>query len=79
MDQTPSRCPKCDGAMEQGFILDLMQGGQVASRWAAGAPQKSFWTGLKAATEDKVIPVGTFRCASCGFLESYARPEFAAR
>ena len=79
MNQTPSRCPKCEGEMEQGFILDAMQGGQIASRWAAGAPQKSFWTGSKGVSEDSVIPVGTFRCASCGFLESYARPEFAAR
>lgn len=79
MVQATSRCPKCDGVMEQGFILDLMQGGQVASRWAAGVPQKSFWTGLKGVIEDTVIPVGTFRCASCGFLESFARQEFAAR
>ena len=79
MNQTPSRCPKCEGEMEQGFILDAMHGGQIASRWAAGAPQKSFWTGTKAVSQDSVIPVGTFRCASCGFLESYARPEFAAR
>lgn len=79
MDQTPSRCPKCDGPMEQGFILDVMHGGQIVSRWAAGVPQKSFWTGTKSVSEDIVIPVGTFRCESCGYLESYARPEFAAR
>ena len=65
--------------MEQGFILDTMQGGQIVSRWAAGIPQKSFWTGTKGGTEDSGSPVGTFRCESCGYLESYARPEFAAQ
>ncbi len=47
-------------------------------RCAAGAPQKSFWAGTKL-PEEKQIPVGTFRCSRCGFLESYARPEFSAR
>ena len=29
--------------------------------------------------KDKCVPVGPFRCSACGFLESYARPEFAAQ
>jgi hypothetical protein len=64
--------------MEQGFILDMTYGARLVSQWAAGAPVKSFWFGTKE-PEDKLIPVGTFRCASCGFLESYAREEFAAQ
>ena len=56
MNQSPSRCPKCEGAMELGFILDSNQGGQVVSRWAAGTPQKSFWTGTKRIPEE--LPVG---------------------
>ena len=79
MSRTPSRCPKCDGEMEQGFMLDSTHGGQISSQWAAGVPEKSFWTRTKAVPEDTIIPVGAFRCASCGFLESYARPEFATR
>jgi hypothetical protein len=27
----------------------------------------------------KCVPVGTFRCSACGFLESYACPEFAPK
>ena len=77
MSQAPLHCPKCDGEMEQGFILDALPGGQIASRWAAGVPKKSFWTGIKGVPEDAAIPVGAFRCASCGYLEFYARPEFA--
>jgi hypothetical protein len=81
MDLVQFRCPKCDGEMEQGFILDLAHGNyyQIASRWAAGVPQKSWFTGTKPVPKDTVIPVGTFRCVTCGFLESYARQEFATR
>jgi len=62
--------------MSQGFVLDNTHGGNVVSRWAAGAPQKSFWFGTKLPDED-LVPIGAFRCTSCGFLELYARPEFA--
>lgn len=75
MKATPHSCPKCNGPMEQGFVLDNTYGGRIVSQWAAGAPEKSFWFGTKLPAE-KLIPIGTFRCASCGFLEEYARPEF---
>jgi hypothetical protein len=26
-----------------------------------------------------VLAIGTFRCESCGYLEEYARPEFASK
>jgi predicted nucleic-acid-binding Zn-ribbon protein len=77
MANSTQQCPKCNGGMEQGFVLDNTQGTQGVSQWAAGAPQKSFWTGMKS-TGTK-IPIGTFRCASCGYLEMYAREEFAAK
>jgi hypothetical protein len=56
----------------------MTYGGRVVSKWAAGAPIKSVWSGTKL-PEEKLIPVGAFRCASCGYLESYARDEFAAQ
>ena len=74
----PSRCPKCNGGMEQGFVADHAHGPRLVSRWAPGAPVKSFWMGTKIA-EQRLIPIGAYRCSSCGYLESYARPEFAAR
>lgn len=77
MTNTTSTCPKCGGRMEQGFVMDNTHGARVVSRWAAGAPQKSFWTGTKSPAE-KLVPIGTFHCSSCGFLESYARTEFEA-
>ncbi len=75
------QCPKCKGGMVQGFIIDW-QGSKFSrvSTWVEGAPGKPGWFGTCVpAPEEKCIPVGTFRCLVCGFLESYARPEFAAR
>jgi len=70
-------CPKCQNEMEQGFVLDNTYGARIVSHWSAGQPKKSFWTGTKL-SEEKQIPIGTFRCKNCGYLESFARPEFDA-
>jgi hypothetical protein len=64
--------------MAQGFIVDYSQGVAQVSLWVEGPPEKSFWTGTKVPS-DRRIPIGTFRCPSCGYLESYARPEFERR
>ncbi len=77
MSNATSECPKCSGRMEQGFVMDNTYGARVVSHWAAGAPQKSFWAGTKM-PEEKLIPIGTFRCSKCGYLESYAMPKFKA-
>jgi hypothetical protein len=90
MSAIPPACPKCDGEMIQGFVGALAGGPRWVSRsvstWQEGQPKKSFWTGVKRPwqsfwtgkfAEDAVLPIGTFRCSSCGYLESYARAEFA--
>ena len=78
MSAETSRCPKCSGEMAQGFIVDHHAGGKrLVSSWVEGAPEKSFWHSTSVPA-DKCVPVGAFRCSACGFLESYARPEFAA-
>jgi hypothetical protein len=64
--------------MEQGFILDRSLNAQYTSRWAADQPEKSFFTVTKI-SESQAIPIGAFRCSSCGYLESYARDEFSPR
>jgi hypothetical protein len=69
-------CPKCGGEMKQGFIVANSNVARFVNHWAPGPPQSSFWTVTK--LPDGSLPIGAFRCASCGFLESYARPEFAA-
>jgi hypothetical protein len=63
--------------MVQGFIIDFNLAGRMVSSWVEGAPQKSFWVGTTISSLTN-IPIGTFRCETCGFLESFARPEFAA-
>jgi predicted Zn-ribbon and HTH transcriptional regulator len=78
MNPATLRCPKCQSEMVQGFVLGVTHGGKLVSQWSEGPPQKSFWSVVKSSKE-KPIPIGTFRCNSCGFLESYAREEFAAR
>ena len=75
MSAAKTRCPKCNSEMAQGFIVDFNLAGRVVSSWVEGAPEKSTWTGTKSPTE-KTIPVG---CSGCGFLESYAQPEFASK
>ena len=70
-------CPKCQGPMVQGFIADFADMGvnAIISTWVEGQPNSSFLFGTKTPLE-KRIPVGTYRCSACGYLESYARPEF---
>ena len=79
MSAETMRCPKCNREMVQGFIVDFHAGGhRLVSSWVEGGPEKSFWHSTSVPAE-KCLPVGTFRCSACGFLESYARPEFAAQ
>lgn len=57
--------------MEEGFVMDMSHGYRGVSHWISGAPEPSLWSGVK--TKDKLdLPVRTFRCSKCGFLESYA-------
>jgi hypothetical protein len=65
--------------MVQGFVLERTDCGAAAvTHWGRGTPVKSLWREIKIPAEG-VIPIGSFRCASCGYLESYARDEFAAQ
>ena len=71
-------CSKCGGGMVQGFVLDRAYGGAHVASWVRGTPKRSFWQGIK--IDGKLpIPIGTFRCSSCDFLESYAERSFAAQ
>ncbi len=73
----PTVCPKCNGKMVRGFVADWSHAQVFVSQWVEGWPHKSFWTGTKVPS-DKCIPIGTFRCGECGYLESYARPNYGA-
>ena len=67
-----SGCPKCNGSMKEGFIVDQGYGQAHVSTFQAGEPRRSFWTGLK---QDKANQhaVTTLRCSRCGYLEMYAK------
>jgi hypothetical protein len=70
---SPILCPKCSTIMEVGFILDKAHlGVPTVSEWLEGKPETSFWSGLKTKNHDR-IPVETYRCERCGYLESYAK------
>jgi hypothetical protein len=64
--------------MVQGFVADFSGAAAGVSTWVEGPPQKAFWTATKIEPKKK-IAIATFRCSTCGFLESYARKEFAAK
>jgi Domain of unknown function (DUF6487) len=66
------KCPACRMAMEEGFLLDRGHHSTLRqAEWVAGAPEKSFWSGLK--TKDRaVIPIVSYRCPACGLLASFA-------
>jgi hypothetical protein len=57
--------------MEPGFMLDVTRGAYLQAAWVEGRPEASMWTGLKVKGRRR-IPVRTFQCEACGYLESYA-------
>ena len=65
-------CPKCNGTMAEGFVIDEGYGTAHVSTWQEGEPRRSIWTGIKKSKENQA-KVTTWRCKRCGFLESYAR------
>ncbi len=64
------RCSRCDGELEEGFMLDKGDNGQ--SIWASGAPSGSFWRLSAVRSGHRTLPVITLRCTKCGRLESFA-------
>lgn len=76
------QCPKCGGAMEEGFIPDAHYGGIGVTKWIRGepvlhwsgsvkGPPVNFLGGLK--DKDSIRTISSFRCDHCGFLENYAK------
>jgi hypothetical protein len=60
--------------MTEGFIVDITHGARMAPRWIAGAPERSWGSGIK--TKGKECRwVATYRCTKCGLLRSYANEE----
>ncbi len=64
-------CPKCGGAMAEGFIKDVGYGTQAPSSWIEGAPVRSIWNGVKL-TAARGIKSPRSRAIAAA-LEYYAR------
>ncbi|HXO40308.1 MAG TPA: PF20097 family protein [Thermoanaerobaculia bacterium] len=65
-------CPRCNGDMEEGFVVDLGAYNTVfPSQWVQGQPEKSL-LGTKIAGKVR-FRIATYRCRRCGYLESYAK------
>ena len=67
-------CPKCGSSMDEGYLLDQGHSGLAQLSWVEGAPERSFWTGLRVKDRAR-LRVRTFRCVRCAYLESYAPAE----
>jgi Zn ribbon nucleic-acid-binding protein len=71
MVQSEVACPKCKHQMQEGFPLD--RGDARVGEWVEGPPQYG-WLGVKWVRR-KRLPITGYRCPSCGYLETYARPK----
>ncbi len=78
MSSLPTNCSKCSGALVHGFTAELTGGPPMVGFWVEGEPKKA-WFGLRLPKQKEWIPIATLRCSVCGYIESYARPEFAAK
>lgn len=61
-----NKCPKCDEKMEKGALIERGKGTAGSTKWGTGVNQ------LLGTINDKKEVV-SYRCTSCGFLESYAK------
>ena len=78
MSAVSRTCSKCQGHMIQGFIADFadMEQNANVSTWVEGPPKMSLMFGTKTPAA-KHVPIGTYRCSACGYLESYTRPDIS--
>ncbi len=74
MDAATITCPKCNGAMNQGFVADKTHGATEVAMWRPGPPERSFFSGTKLPKDS--LPMAAFCCEHCGFVEFYASKLF---
>lgn len=68
MNEETKICPKCNGKMEKGIILDSTQFSSTKARWAKSVGIQLFGVGVKNAKT-----IISYRCENCGYLENYAK------
>jgi len=57
--------------MSEGVIAEKEDWGWMVASFLPGAPKVSRWFGLKV-NKKNLVPISTWRCGRCGYLESYA-------
>lgn len=65
------QCPKCNGEMEEGYMHDSQ------NTWFDLITKKVQWVRGgknldKALNTQSKLPISTYRCKQCGYLENYA-------
>jgi hypothetical protein len=72
----PMTCPKCNGSMEPGFMLDRKDNWDsgLQASWVDGEPTPKTSFGRMNLEGRERMPVTTYRCQGCGYLESFANP-----
>ena len=65
------QCIRCQAELEIGFMIDTGHG-VTQAQWASGEPNSKLWRLSAIQSGSRVLPVVTYRCKSCGRLESFA-------
>lgn len=60
--------------MEEGYVLDSIATHSNPEIWTEGKKPQSVWAKLIKG-DKRSFEVVTYRCVSCGYLESYATAE----
>ncbi len=72
VEESPPLCIRCDATMEEGFIQDRGHHNWVAvPKWIRGKLEVGFF-GFAKTSGKKSMTIATWRCTSCGRLESFA-------
>jgi Domain of unknown function (DUF6487) len=73
VSQVQVACPKCRAEMTAGFVPDHSHGVILQGHWYEGGFETK-WLGTRLRNEGGGLPITTYRCASCGYLEAFAKP-----
>ncbi len=72
METTQTKCPRCQGGMQEGFIVDSGMAATGVANWYAGPPKmRSFGRGIEL-VDSQLKHVKALRCEQCSYLELYA-------
>ena len=62
--------------MELGFVIETRQPNHdTIEQWVEGIPKRNKWSAGLNTSDKRILPIRTYRCIRCGYLESYALIE----